>query len=77
MPTVLRHGPYRFFFYSVDGAEPAHVHVQREKNVAKFWLRPVRLADGEGFRRVEIRRMQAMVEASLALRVRSWDEFGR
>ena len=26
MPTVLRHGPYRFFFYSGDRDEPPHVH---------------------------------------------------
>ena len=27
MPTVLIEGPYRFFWYSVDRAEPPHVHV--------------------------------------------------
>jgi hypothetical protein len=40
MPTVLRSGPYRFFFYSADGAEPPHIHVERDDNTAKFWLRP-------------------------------------
>jgi hypothetical protein len=44
MPTVLRVGPYRFFFvYSGDGNEPAHVHVEHDASVAKFWLAPVRL----------------------------------
>ena len=43
MPTVLRRGPYRFFFYSSDRAEPPHVHVERDENLAKFWLDPVRL----------------------------------
>jgi len=38
MPTVLRAGPYRFFFYSVDRGEPVHVHVERETKRAKFWL---------------------------------------
>jgi hypothetical protein len=57
MPTVLRSGPYRYFFYSADGAEPPHVHVQREDSIAKFWLRPVRLEDSGGFGRVEIRRI--------------------
>ncbi|MGH7393728.1 MAG: DUF4160 domain-containing protein, partial [Candidatus Rokuibacteriota bacterium] len=38
MPTVLRSGPYRFFFYSGDGGEPPHIHVEREDNTAKFWL---------------------------------------
>jgi hypothetical protein len=53
MPTVLRSGPYRFFFYSADGSEPPHVHVQREALIAKFWLKPVRLQDSGGFSRVE------------------------
>ena len=28
MPTILRHGRWRFFFYSNEGSEPAHVHVE-------------------------------------------------
>jgi len=44
MPTVMQSGGYRFFFYSADGAEPIHVHVQKDRAVAKFWLLPVRLA---------------------------------
>ena len=28
MPTVLRVGPYRFFFYASDRAEPMHVHIE-------------------------------------------------
>ncbi|MCX7012591.1 MAG: DUF2442 domain-containing protein [Candidatus Sumerlaeota bacterium] len=36
MPTVLREGPYRFFFVSLDRDEPPHVHVRRENMVAKL-----------------------------------------
>ncbi len=31
MPTVFRSGPYRFFFYSNEGSEPPHIHVQRDR----------------------------------------------
>ena len=48
MPTVLRVGPYRLFFYSGDGREPPHVHVERDDSLAKFWLAPVRLASSQG-----------------------------
>jgi len=75
MPTVLRNGPYRFFFYSADGSEPPHVHVQRDDLVAKFWLQPVRLDDSGGFARVEIRRLQAMVEDEVVTLLGFWDEF--
>jgi len=43
MPTVLRTGPYRFFFVSLDRGEPPHIHVRRESMVAKFWLDPISL----------------------------------
>jgi hypothetical protein len=56
MPTVLRIGPYRFSFVSLDAGEPAHVHVRRENMVAKFWLDPVVLERAGGFSRVEFKR---------------------
>ena len=36
MPTVLRIGPFRFFFYSNESGEPAHIHIQQDKMLAKF-----------------------------------------
>ena len=77
MPTVLRSGPYRFFFYSADGAEPPHVHVERDAMTAKFWLHPVRLEDSGGFSRVEIRRLEAIVAENVEILLRSWNEFFR
>ncbi len=38
MPTVMRVGPYRLFFYSADGGEPPHIHVDRDNHIAKLWL---------------------------------------
>jgi len=43
MPTVLRHGGHRFVFFSNEGNEPPHVHVETAENHAKFWLDPVAL----------------------------------
>ena len=62
MPTVLRIGPYRFFFFASDREEPPHVHVERDDAVAKYWLDPVRLQRGVGFDRVELRRIHRLVE---------------
>jgi len=36
LPTVLRSGPYRFFFYSADRDEPPHVHVEHQGDIAQF-----------------------------------------
>ena len=62
MPTVFRDGPYRFFFYAGDRDEPIHIHVEREDKIAKFWLEPPRLQRSGGFNRVELGRIQKIVE---------------
>ena len=75
MPTVLRDGPYRFFFYASDRDEPAHVHVERDDNVAKFWLDPVRLQSSGGFSRVEIAKIaRIMIDRRLEL-LEAWNEY--
>jgi hypothetical protein len=61
MPTVMCIGPYRFFFYANDRSEPVHVHVEREAMNAKFWVGPVRLAKNNGFRPVELGRIERIV----------------
>jgi hypothetical protein len=54
MPTALRTGPYRFYFYSYDCEEPRHVQVDREGASAKYWLDPdILLAANYGFSRKE------------------------
>lgn len=74
MPTVLRVGPYRLFFYSGDRVEPPHVHVERDENVAKFWLDPVRLQNNGGFGAKEINRIHRLIEEHQEGLLRSWNE---
>jgi hypothetical protein len=61
MPTVLRSGPYRVYFYSHEPNEPPHVHVDRDEKTAKFWLEPVALARNLGFRASELTRIEALI----------------
>ena len=75
MPTVLRNGPYRLFFYAGDRDEPPHVHVERDKNIAKFWFDPVRLQNSGGFSRTELNRIQKLVEENREDLLRSWNEY--
>lgn len=73
MPTVLRVGPYRFFFYSGgDGHEPPHIHVERDDSVAKLWLDPFRLARSGGFGRPEVREIGRLVDERKA---EAWNEY--
>jgi hypothetical protein len=75
MPTVLREGPYRFFFYAGDRNEPAHVHVEREDRVAKFWLDPVRLHRSGGLRRVEIAEVLRILARHRDQLMEAWHEY--
>ncbi len=74
MPTIWEAGPYRFFFYSGDRDEPPHVHVERERNKAKFWLDPVRLQISGRFNRSELNRIQRLIEENQERLLRSWHE---
>ena len=73
MPTVLRAGPYRFLFYSSDAEEAPHVHVERDDSSAKFWLSPVRLQSSGGFKPVEVRPIERLVDQHREALLRSWD----
>jgi hypothetical protein len=75
MPVVLRIGPYRFFFYSNERGEPAHIHVQRERALAKFWLQPVALASSSGFAAQELGRLSRHVQDNAKLFMEAWNEF--
>ena len=61
MPTVLRSGPYRFYFFSHEPNEPAHVHVDRDERSAKFWIKPVALARNIGFSARELGALHRLV----------------
>ena len=73
MPTVLRSGPYRLYFYSHEPNEPRHVHVDRDDLSAKFWLLPIALAVNLGFSPVELRRIQRMVKENEAILLEKWN----
>ncbi|WP_410493837.1 DUF4160 domain-containing protein [Endozoicomonas sp. 8E] len=75
LPTILRIGPYRFFFYSNENGEPAHIHIQRDKALAKFWLKPVMLASSTRFSAKEIRELQKHVEKNRNQFLEAWNEY--
>ncbi len=78
MPVILRIRPYAFLFFSNENAEPPHVHVERDEDVAKFWLDPVRLAANYGFRNHELNViLKLVVERQGYLRERWYGYFAR
>ena len=75
MPTVLRIGPYRCFFYAGDLVEPAHIHIERDENIAKFWLDPVRPSNSGGFTLVEIGKIRKIIIDHQTQLLEAWHEY--
>ena len=75
MPTVLQIGPYRFFFFSRETGEPAHVHVEAGGKEAKVWLAHGNLAMSYGFRAHEIAELLALVKKHRETLLEAWHEF--
>ena len=74
MPVVLRVKGYRFWFYEADLDEPAHVHVGKEGQEAKYWLDPVRMARAGRFSPVDLREIERIIHDNLEFLLNPWDE---
>ena len=73
MPTALKTGPYRLYFYSNENNEPPHIHVERDNLSAKFWLDPVGLARNFGFNARELRTIEEIINNNLTELSEAWD----
>ena len=73
MPTVARLGPYRLFFYSNEGDEPPHIHVERNGVTAKLWIDPVELVRS-AFPTHETERIRRMVTVYQSLIEEAWND---
>jgi hypothetical protein len=75
MPTVLRVEGFRFFFYSNEGDEPVHVHVEKGEGYGKIWLEPdTRVAYMFNFTVREQRQILGIVQISIAFIKHQWHE---
>jgi hypothetical protein len=75
MPTVLTDGPYTFVFFSSDRGEPLHIHVKRDRQIAKFWLEPVGLAKNLGFAGHELNQIEHLVVKHRDVLIGAWHEY--
>jgi hypothetical protein len=74
MPVALRVKGYRFFFFSLEGDEPPHIHVEQAERFAKFWLNPISLGKSRGFRSGELLEIQKIVEENRDTLLEKWNE---
>ncbi len=72
MPTVLRAGGYRFYFFSHEPNEPPHVHVDKGDSSAKVWVESGDLARNHGFAAHELRGILALVSEHREQLLEAW-----
>ena len=75
MPTYGIIGPYLLVFWSSDRDEPPHIHVKRERKIAKFWVDKVELAYSKGFKAHELNKIQRIVKEHQQGILASWHEY--
>jgi Domain of unknown function (DUF4160) len=75
MPKVIEVEGYRIFFYADEGNESPHVHVLKQGEEAKFWIRPVQLASNRGMSAKNLNRARKLVETHQKLAQEKWNEF--
>ncbi len=75
MPTVLRSGGFRLYFYSHEPNEPPHVHVDKAGASVKVWLDPVAVARNVGFAPRELTEVVRLVQQSRSALMEAWREF--
>ncbi|MBI4294845.1 MAG: DUF4160 domain-containing protein [Chloroflexi bacterium] len=74
MPTVLKVRRFRFFFFSNEGSEPAHIHVESEDKYAKFWLEPVQLVKSIGYSARELGEIRKLIVENMDVFKEKWNE---
>lgn len=77
MPTLLLVEGFRFYFFSLEGNEPPHVHVRKGGGKAKFWLLPVELVHSRGLTKAELRRARELAQEHAEDFINRWEEYFR
>jgi hypothetical protein len=74
MPEVFREDGYRFFFFSLEGTEPPHVHVESAEKYAKFWLSPIALVESRRMNSAELTKVRKIIEKRQNEIIDKWNE---
>ena len=77
MPTVLRVGRFRFYFFSNKRQEPPHIHIKAASDQAKFWLEPLTLATNHGFAAHELNEIQRILLEHQDALLEAWNDYFR
>ena len=79
MPTILFINGWRFFFYSNEGNEPIHIHVQKAECEAKFWIliesREIAEVYSYNLSKTDKREVKKLIYLNLDFIIFKWNSF--
>lgn len=75
MPALLRLKGYRFFFYSGESGEPPHVHVNKDRKTAKFWIESATVVQNSHFTPLELREIARIISDYRLDFLRKWNDY--
>ena len=75
MPTILRKLGFRFFFYSDEGDEPPHVHIEKAEGRGKYWIDPPEKCYMKNFTRQEEKKADEIVHEEQETFKKKWYEY--
>ena len=68
----MRKNGYRFFFYTEEGNEPAHIHVIGKGGEMKIWLEPVEVSKVYRLKPKEQKEVITIVRENIELFLSEW-----
>ncbi len=75
MPTIFRKLGFRFFFYSDEGNEPPHLHVEKGEGRGKYWIDPVEKNYMNNFTKQDEKKADKIVEDEQDNFKKKWYDF--
>ena len=75
MPTLLIWHGHKFRFYALDRDEPPHVHIVKDGNSLKIWLRSLEVARNRGYNERDVALLTAVVAERRDEWIGAWNDF--
>jgi hypothetical protein len=74
-PTIFSRNGFRFFFFSNESHEPAHIHVMKADAYAKIWFGEIRIEYSSGMSPTDLKWILETVRTRRDEFVERWNDF--
>jgi hypothetical protein len=75
MPTLLVLNGYQFYFFSNEGEEPPHIHVDKADATMKVWLDTLEIAYNYGYNPKQVKFILKAIQEHKESFINGWNSF--